>query len=209
MNYVTLKNGHKISALGLGTGKLGTAGKTEGAQIVKTALKHGVDLIDMKANHAMAFVYVGEATDKCRDQVTLILHFGPDYSKGDEKRATAMEAVMNSVTAQMQTLRIDTLRYACLDCPSGMADLNDAVEKGIMPMMQELHRARVLHDLCAYTEDAQSVEPLLATGDFAFVLLKDGEGMLLFEEPDQAVIAIKSPGDLVETHTMLKEYKVN
>ena len=209
MNYVNLKSGRKISVLGLGTAKLGTAGKTEGAQIVKTAMKHGVDLIDMKANHAMAFVFVGEATDKCRDQLTLILHFGPDYSKGDERRAASMEETMNSVTAQMQTLRIDTLQYACLDCPQGMADLEDAEKKGILPMMQELHRARVLHELCAYTEDASAVEPLLASGNFAFVLLKENDGMLLFEEPGKAIATVKSPADLVELHGMLKEYKVN
>lgn len=209
MNYVTLKNGDKISVMGLGTAKLGTANKTEGTQIVKTAMKHGVDLIDMKANHAMAFVFVGEATDGRRDQVTLVLHFGPDYSKGDERRVTALEQVMNSVTAQMQTLRIDILQYACLDCPAGMADLDAAAKNGVMPLLQELKGARVIHNLCAYTEDAESVAPLLATGKFAFVLAKAGDDVLLYEEAGNPLATIKSPADLAQLHVMLKEYKEN
>lgn len=209
MNYINLKNGDKISALGLGTAKLGSANKTEGAQIVKTAMKHGVDLIDMKADHAAAFVYMEEAAGEKKNELSLIVHFGPDYSTGAEKRGQTLEQIMNSVTAQMQTLRIDKLKYACLDCPDGVADLEASEKNGVMPFLRELKNAGVIRNLCAYTENNEALAELLESGHFAFILVKEGQELQLFEDAEKPAAIIKSPADLVEVHAMLKEYKEN
>ena len=208
MKYIKLKNGDSFSAMTLGAGKLGSLASPEAVQLIKTAKKHGVDCLDMNAEKAQAFVNVHDAIDGSVSDWKLIIHFGVDYSKGEVRRVTKMEEVMNSVTAQMQTLRIDRLDYACLDCLSGLDAMEAAKTCGILPMMQELKNAKVIHEICAYTETPDQAEALLGTGIFAFVIVKSDLGTIICEEAGKAVSEIKSPADLVELHSMLKEYKV-
>ncbi|MCQ2565603.1 MAG: hypothetical protein MJ194_01965 [Clostridia bacterium] len=208
MNYVKLKNGDSFSALTLSIRKLGKLAETEAVQLIKTAKKHGVDCLDMYAENAVAFVNTQEAIKGSTADYTMIVHFGPDYSKGDVRHVSEMSLIMNSVTAQMQALRIDRLDYACLDCPKGLEDLETAKAKGTLPMMTELKDARVISNLCAYTEEPQAVEELLATGLFAFVMLKSETGTVIYEDAGKAVSEVKAPADLVDLHSMLKEYKV-
>ena len=208
MKYIKLRNGDSFSAMVLGAGKLGRLAESEAVQLIKTAKKHGVDCIDMLAENAQAFVNVHEAIDGCAGDWKLILHFGVDYSRGEVRRVSDMGAVMNSVTAQMQTLRIDRLDFACLDCLDGLKSLKDAKACGILPMMQELKTAGVIHEICAYAESDEAAEELLAAGIFAFVMVKSQLGTVICEEAGKAVSEVKTPADLVELHSMLKEYKV-
>ena len=207
MKYIRLKNGDSFSAMTLGAEKLGSLAESEAVQLIRTAKKHGVDCLDMNAEKAQAFVNVHEAIGGSAKDWKIIIHFGVDYSKGNVRPVTKMEEIMNSVTAQMQTLRIDRLDYACLNCPDGIKSLEAAKTEGVLPMMQELKTAKVIHELCAYTDDAASAEALLGSGLFAFVIVKSEMGTVICEEAGKAVSEVKSPSDLVELHNMLKEYK--
>ena len=207
MKYIALKNGDRISALTLGVAGLHRLAEPEAVQLIKTAKKHGVDCMDMYAENAQAFVYAQEAIKGSAEALKLIIHFGVDYSRGDVRYVTQTDEILNSVTAQMQTLRIDRLDYACLDCPRGLADL-EAARTGVFPMMQELKKAGVIHELCAYTENPAETASLLDTGYFAFVMVNNGTSVVICEEAGRTASELRSPADLVELHNILKEYKV-
>ncbi len=69
MEYrINKNNGDKISLIGMGSGAVCMHGKTEGAELLRTAYENGINYFDMATSVAEVFEVFGEALSDVRKQ---------------------------------------------------------------------------------------------------------------------------------------------
>ncbi len=82
MEYRELPHGgEKISVLGLGMGYI--SGTTEEiAEVIRTAIKNGINYFDLAAAERAPYVGYAEAFAGQRDKIYTQMHFGATYENG-------------------------------------------------------------------------------------------------------------------------------
>ncbi len=85
MEYRKLPHGNEeISIIGLRASSLGQASQEEMIQTLNHAFDAEINYIDLAAGHAPIFQAVGKAIQGRRNQIYLQIHFGAEYSSGEQ-----------------------------------------------------------------------------------------------------------------------------
>ena len=85
MEYrVNRRTGDRISALGMGTSAIASAGEAEGIETLRLAVENGINYFDLATAESVNFTTFGKALADVRDKVLYQVHFGAVYGEGRE-----------------------------------------------------------------------------------------------------------------------------
>lgn len=165
MEYRVLPHGgKKISVIGLGTSSLVSQGEKAGTEAAAYALEQGVNYIDMASGEAGAFPAVGAALQGCREQVSLQVHFGANYTTGSYGWTTDLEAIKRSVDWQLKNLKTDYIDFGFIHCIDEAADLKKYQDGGVLEHLLSLKKQGVVRQIGLSTHTPSVAEQVLDLG---------------------------------------------
>ena len=146
MEYRKLPRGTElISALGLGTGSIGTASPEEIEAIVAKAIASGINFFDLCAGHGCVYEPFGRAIAGQRDKVYFQLHFGAVYKNGEYGWSRDLAEIKSTFDWEMKLLNTDYIDFGFLHCIDEEDDFNEIVSNGILDYVKELKAKGVVH----------------------------------------------------------------
>ena len=129
MEYrVNRRTGDRISALGMGTSAIASAGEAEGIETLRLAVENGINYFDLATAESVNFTTFGKALADVRDKVLYQVHFGAVYGEGRSYSwTTDLDTVRRSVDWQLNELKTDYIDYDFIHCLHEAADWEDVL----------------------------------------------------------------------------------
>lgn len=136
MKYRELgKTGLKVSEIGLGCE--GLAGEEPDA-LVDTALKNGMNYIDLYSSNPEIRSNLGRALAGRREQVILQSHICAIWKNGQYERSRRIEEVKAAFADLLERLNTDYIDVGMIHYVDSMADWKVVVEEGVLAYAREL-----------------------------------------------------------------------
>ena len=141
MEYRKLPKGNdneKFSVLGLGMGGIQNTPQDEIERIIKKALDHGINFIDMCAGKTV-YKPVGRAIKNVRDKVFLQVHFGAVYDDdGEYGWCRDFETIKKTFLWELNELQTDYVDFGFLHCVDELEDLEKLISIGLIDYLKNL-----------------------------------------------------------------------
>ena len=141
MEYRKLPKGNdneKFSVLGLGMGGIQNTPQDEIERIIKKALDHGINFIDMCAGKTV-YKPVGRAIKNVRDKVFLQVHFGAVYDDdGEYGWCRDFETIKKTFLWELNELQTDYVDFGFLHCVDELEDLEKLISIGLIDYLKKL-----------------------------------------------------------------------
>ena len=165
MEYRKLPHdGEQISVLGFGTSSIGMAGEKEIEATMTMALGNGINYFDMASADAAPFSAFGRALAGQRKNVYFQIHFGADYQGGTYGWTTNLDTIKRSVDWQLHALKTDYIDFGFLHCIDEEADLQHALNGGILDYILQLKKEGVVRHIGLSSHTPRIVQLALDTG---------------------------------------------
>ena len=148
MEYrVNRRTGDRISALGMGTSAIASAGEAEGIETLRLAVENGINYFDLATAESVNFTTFGKALADVRDKVLYQVHFGAVYGEGRSYSwTTDLDTVRRSVDWQLKELKTDYIDYGFIHCLDETADWEKYRKNGVLDYLLEQKKAGVVRD---------------------------------------------------------------
>ena len=141
MEYRQLPHGtekEKFSVIGLGLGGIGTTPADEIEAIIRKALDHGINFLDMCTAGA-TYAPVGRAIAGCREQVFLQVHFGAVYDEnGEYGWCRDFDTIQKTFLWELEQLNTDYVDFGFLHCVDEDEDFDKLCRIGVLDYLKEL-----------------------------------------------------------------------
>ena len=166
MEYrVNRRTGDRISALGMGTSAIASAGETEGVETLRLAVENGINYFDLATAESVNFTTFGKALADVRDKVLYQVHFGAVYGEGRSYSwTTDLDTVRRSVDWQLKELKTDYIDYGFIHCLDETADWEKYRKNGVLDYLLEQKKAGVVRHIGLSSHTPAVVEKMLDTG---------------------------------------------
>ncbi|MDD2956315.1 MAG: aldo/keto reductase [Oscillospiraceae bacterium] len=165
MIYRTLpKSGAQISVIGLGGALEYGADGQEAEATIALAMEKGVNYFDLAMGDPAPFPAYGNAFQGSRSKVYLQMHFGANYKDGKYGWSIELEDVKRSMEWQLSAVKTDYIDIGFLHCIDEEADLNRALNDGLLQHITDLKNAGVVHHIGLSTHTPQIANKMLDTG---------------------------------------------
>lgn len=158
MEYRTLRNGQKISTIGIGVGNYGyeNVSLEEIEKIFNTAFEKGVNFFDT----CMSVSYPAEAIEKvirgkCQNLI-MQNHLCVDYSTGEYKHLSALPEIKNAFAAELKKYGTDYSDIGTIHFIDEECDLEQLIETGVIDYAFELKKEGIIRNL-AFSSHTPSV----------------------------------------------------
>ena len=140
MEYRKLPHGgEQIGVLGLGMGGIQNCSDTEIEQIIRTAIKHGINFFDLCAGGQNVYAPFGKAIAGQREKVVFQLHFGAVYNeKGEYGWSRDLDRIKRTFAWEMEALGTDYADFGFLHCVDEDEDFDELVSAGVLDYIKEL-----------------------------------------------------------------------
>ena len=166
MEYrVNRRTGDRISALGMGTSAIASAGETEGVETLRLAVENGINYFDLATAESVNFTTFGKALADVRDKVLYQIHFGAVYGEGRSYSwTTDLDTVRRSVDWQLKELKTDYIDYGFIHCLDETADWEKYQKNGVLDYLLEQKKAGVVRHIGLSSHIPELVYQVLDTG---------------------------------------------
>ena len=166
MEYrVNRRTGDRISALGMGTSAIASAGEAEGIETLRLAVENGINYFDLATAESVNFTTFGKALADVRDKVLYQVHFGAVYGEGRSYSwTTDLDMVRRSVDWQLKELKTDYIDYGFIHCLDETADWEKYRKNGVLDYLLEQKKAGVVRHIGLSSHTPELVHQVLDTG---------------------------------------------
>ena len=166
MEYrVNRRTGDRISALGMGTSAIASAGEAEGIETLRLAVENGINYFDLATAESVNFTTSGKALADVRDKVLYQVHFGAVYGEGQSYSwTTDLDTVRRSVDWQLKQLKTDYIDYGFIHCLDEAADWEKYRKNGVLDYLLEQKKAGVVRHIGLSSHTPELVHQVLDTG---------------------------------------------
>ena len=166
MEYrVNRRTGDRISALGMGTSAIASAGEAEGIETLRLAVENGINYFDLATAESVNFTTFGKALADVRDKVLYQVHFGAVYGEGRSYSwTTDLDTVRRSVDWQLKELKTDYIDYGFIHCLDEAADWEKYRKNGVLDYLLEQKKAGVVRHIGLSSHTPELVHQVLDTG---------------------------------------------
>ena len=151
-----------ISIIGFGTSYIGQAKSDDIVKVVRYAIEHGINYIDLAAANDKIFPALKQAvTSSERKNIFYQVHFGADYSKGDYGRSYRLEDVKHSIDWQLKTAGTDYMDYGMIHCIDDDKVLDEYINLGVLEYIQRLKKQGVVRHIGLSTHTPSILDRVL------------------------------------------------
>lgn len=160
----------KISIIGLGAffdyAKLDKFG-----EILDTALKSGINLIDTVSHKKEAFgIYRDVLREYERSQYYLQIHFGSDYSNGNYGWTDNLELIKKNIDYQISTIACNYADIGIVHCIDDVESYEKVMSGGLWDYMMKLKNEGVLRHIGCSTHDPVILRKFVDTGEISVAM---------------------------------------
>lgn len=164
MEYrINKNNGDKISLIGMGSGAVCMHGKTEGAELLRTAYENGINYFDMATSVAEVFEVFGEALSDVRKQIKYQIHFGAVYDTGEYGWSLNTDQIKKSVDWQLETMKTDYIDYGFIHCLDELHDWEEYQRNGVLELILDYKRQGIVKNVGASSHTPSIAEKIMDT----------------------------------------------
>ncbi len=170
MEYRILpRGGEKIGVIGLGTSTLAQNGEKAAAETFAAAFEGGINYVDLAGGHTALFPGLGRALRSAsagaREQLYFQMHFGADYTAGDEYGFSLdLETVKRSVAWQLDQTGIGYIDFGFIHCLDEESDWEAYRSGGILDYLLDLKRQGVVRHLGFSTHTPELASTVIDQG---------------------------------------------
>lgn len=167
MEYRQLPHGserEKFSVLGLGLGGIGKTPPEEIEAIVRKAMEHGINFLDLCTAGA-TYAPLGRALQGQRDKAFLQVHFGAVYDEnGEYGWCRDFETIRKTFLWELKTLGTDYVDFGFLHCVDEDADFDKLAEIGVLDYLKALKAQGVVRHIGFSSHTPSVANRILDTG---------------------------------------------
>lgn len=145
MEYRKLPHGdarERFSALGLGMGGIQNCPDEEIEQVIRTAVRNGINFFDLCGGGRNVYEPFGRAIAGQRDKVFFQLHFGAVYNqKGQYGWSRNLEQIKETFAWELKALGTDYADFGFLHCVDEDNDFDELCSSGVLDYIKEMKEA--------------------------------------------------------------------
>lgn len=168
MEYRTLRNGQKISTIGIGVGNYGyeSVSPEEIKRIFETAFEQGVNFFDTCMSVSWPAKTIAEAIRGKRDQLIMQNHLCVSYPEGEYQHLLKLSEIKDAFGEELKKYGTDYSDIGTIHFVDEDSDLQRLIDTGVIDYAFELKKQGVIRNVAFSSHTPSVARKALDAADF-------------------------------------------